>query len=204
MADKLNLAVLISGRGSNMEALIRACREEDFPARISLVIASNPAAAGLKKAAAAGIPAITVNRGEFSGKAAFEAEINDVLERYPVDLVCLAGFMHILSPAFVEKREGRLVNIHPSLLPAYKGLDTHSRVLEAGDSETGCTVHFVTAEMDAGPVIVQRTVPVHTGDTAETLAARVLEQEHKAYPEAIRRIAKSLSARIILTEANKE
>lgn len=190
MADgKINLAILISGRGSNMEALIRACARPDFPARVSVVISNRPDAGGLAKAAAAGIAAETVDHKSFPDKAAFEAGLQAALARYPVDLICLAGFMRLLSADFIVRWPERIINIHPSLLPDYKGLNTHERVLAEGRAETGCTVHYVIPAMDEGPVILQKKVAVLPGDTPDSLAARVLEQEHAAYPEAIRLLA---------------
>jgi phosphoribosylglycinamide formyltransferase 1 len=190
-ATKLNLAILISGRGSNMQALIEACRNPDFPAVISIVISSRADAAGLKKAAEAGIPVSVVERTSFNSKAAFESVLQKTLSDHPIDLICLAGFMHLLSSDFIASWQNRIINIHPSLLPAYKGLDTHTRVLGAGDRETGCSVHFVTPDMDDGPLILQKKVSVRPGDTPDILAERVLEQEHIAYPEAIRQVAMS-------------
>ena len=172
-----------------MQALIEACDNPDFPAVIRVVISSRADAAGLKKAA--NIPAIVIARADYASKPAFEKALQEALAEYPVDLICLAGFMHLLSADFIGSWEDRIINIHPSLLPAHKGLDTHARVLAAGETETGCSVHFVTPGMDEGPVIVQRKVAVLRDDTADTLAARVLAEEHIAYPEAIRQIAMS-------------
>ncbi len=177
-----------------MKALIEACRAPDFPARIAVVISSHPEAPGLEIARAAGIAVESVDQKKFSDRAGFEASLQESLARYPVDYICLAGFMRLLSARFVDAWPERIINIHPSLLPAYKGLDTHARVLADGVRETGCTVHFVTAEMDGGPVILQKKVPVLPGDTPETLAARVLAQEHIAYPEALRLIMRGQPA----------
>lgn len=187
--NKLNLAILISGRGSNMQALVQACRNPDFPARVSVVISNNPGAPGLAFAQAENIAAEVVDHRNFSGKSDFEASLLDALDRHPVDLVCLAGFMRLLSGEFIKRRQGRIINIHPSLLPAYKGLRTHERALADKAAETGCTVHYVTEDMDAGPIILQKKVPILPGDTPESLSLRVLEQEHLAYPEAVRAIA---------------
>lgn len=187
--ERLKLAVLISGRGSNLQSLIDACARDDFPARIAVVIANRPDAYGLVRAQAAGIPALVIDHKAYSGRADFEAALQAELARYDIDLVCLAGFMRVLGADFIAGWEGRLVNIHPSLLPDYKGLDTHARVLADGRTETGCSVHYVTADLDAGPVILQRRVPVMPGDTADGLAARVLMAEHEAYPAAVARIA---------------
>jgi len=186
---KLSLAVLISGRGSNMTALEKACRAPDFPAAIGAVLSDNPAAPGLSYAREQGIPAVAVDPRVHAGKPAFEAALQEALVPFAPDIICLAGFMRILSGAFIEKWDGRIVNIHPSLLPAYRGLDTHARVLADGGAEAGCSVHYVTAGVDEGPVILQRRVSVLPHDTAESLAARVLAEEHLAYPEAIRLIA---------------
>ncbi|MFN8830544.1 MAG: phosphoribosylglycinamide formyltransferase [Labrys sp. (in: a-proteobacteria)] len=188
------VAVLISGRGSNMEALIRAAQEPDYPAEIALVIANRPDAGGLATARSAGIAAELVDHTQFPSKAAFEAAIEALLMAHRIDLVALAGFMRILSEPFTRRWEGRLINIHPSLLPAFKGLHTHERALEAGVSEHGCTVHFVTAGMDEGPIIAQARVPVLPGDTAETLAARVLVEEHRLYPQALALVASGNAA----------
>lgn len=191
MDKKLNLAVLISGRGSNLQALIDSCARPDFPARISVVVSNVPGAAGLERAEKAGIPAETVPHKGLS-REEFEDAIMIRLREYPVDLVCLAGFMRILTPRFIGQWPERLINIHPSLLPDYKGLHTHERVLADGKAETGCTIHYVVPEMDSGPVIVQKRAPVYKDDTPERLAARVLEQEHIAYPEAVRIVAEKL------------
>lgn len=189
MAGNLNLAVLISGRGSNLKALIQACKNPDFPARIDIVVSSRADASGLRHASEAGLEHAVVARGLYSDREAFERALNNALRERQINLICLAGFMHILSRDFIAAWEGRIINIHPSLLPRHKGLDPHASVLESADTKSGCTVHLVTPEMDAGPVIVQREVPVYEDDTRQTLAARVLEQEHIAYPEAVRRIA---------------
>lgn len=189
--EKLNLAVLISGRGSNLQALIDACAEPDFPARITVVISNRPGAFGLTRAAQAGIENLVIDHKDFADKAAFEAALHDALRARPVDLICLAGFMRVLGAGFVARWPDRILNIHPSLLPDYKGLDTHARVLADGREETGCSVHFVTPELDAGPVIVQKRVPVLPGDDPERLATRVLEAEHAAYPEAVALIARN-------------
>ncbi len=186
---KKRVAVLISGRGSNLEALIRAARDPAYPAVIALVIANRPDAGGLATARAAGIAAELVDHTAFAGKHAFEAAIEERLTAHRIDLVALAGFMRILSEPFTRRWDGRLINIHPSLLPAFKGLHTHERALEAAVSEHGCTVHFVTAGMDEGPIIEQARVPVLPGDTPETLAARVLVEEHKLYPRALALVA---------------
>lgn len=182
-------AVLISGGGSNLQALIDACREPSFPAEIALALSNNAQAYGLERAARAGIPTQVISHKDYPSREAFDAALHGALTENGVEIVCLAGFMRLLTPGFVEKWRGSMLNIHPSLLPAYKGLHTHRRVLEAGEKESGCTVHFVTPELDAGPVILQARVPVLPGDTEKTLAARVLEREHVIYPEALRRVA---------------
>ena len=181
------VAVLISGRGSNMEALVRAAAGPGYPARIGLVLSNRPGAAGLGHAAAAGVEAICVDHRGFGGdRAGHERAIHAVLEARGIGLVCLAGYMRLLTPFLVEAWAGRMLNIHPSLLPAFPGLDTHGRALAAGVKLHGCTVHQVTDVMDEGPIVAQAAVPVLAGDTQETLAARVLVQEHALYPLALR------------------
>jgi len=186
---RLKVAVLISGRGSNLQALIEACAAPDFPAEIALVISNRADAKGLDLAAKAGIPRAVIPHRDFATREAFEAAIDRALTAARVELVCLAGFMRLLTPEFVARWRDRLVNIHPSLLPSFRGLDTHARALAAGVRFAGCTVHFVRAEMDEGPIIVQAAVPVLPGDDAERLAERVLAAEHRAYPLALRLIA---------------
>ncbi len=186
------VAILISGRGSNMAALVEAARAPDYPAEIVGVLANVEGAGGLATAAAAGIATATLPHRDFASKADHEAAVNAQLAAWGAEIVCLAGYMRLLSPAFAERWSGRLLNIHPSLLPAFKGLDTHARALAAGVKEHGCTVHFVTAEMDGGPVIAQARVPVLPGDTPETLAARVLAEEHRLYPAALCQVASGL------------
>lgn len=183
---KLNLAVLISGRGSNLQALIDATKDPDFPAQIAVVISNVPDAKGLDKAGSHGIASVVINHHKFETRQDFENALSDSLTNYPVDLICLAGFMRILGSDFIRRWPEKIINIHPSLLPAYKGLNTHERVLQDGQKETGCTVHYVTPELDSGAPIIQKRVSVYPDDTPESLAARVLEQEHEAYPEAIR------------------
>jgi phosphoribosylglycinamide formyltransferase-1 len=196
MADvqrgKLRLAVLISGRGSNLKALIEACKEPDFPAQIDVVISNVEGALGLQVAANAGIATHIVDHKRFIDRKSFETALTLVLEAYPIDYVCLSGFMRVLSEDFVTRWRGRIINIHPSLLPAYKGLHTHQRAIDDGVNEAGCTVHIVTEDLDDGPILVQRKVPVLPDDTAQILADRVLVEEHKAYREAIIMIADSL------------
>jgi len=187
-------AILISGRGSNMRALIAAARAPDFAAEIALVLSDRPGAAGLEVARKIGVAAEALDFRSYSGKAEFESALDQRLRAARVELICLAGFMRILSPAFVERWSGRILNIHPSLLPDLRGLKTHERALAEGRSGHGCTVHYVSADLDAGPVIVQARVPVLTGDDAETLAARVLIEEHRIYPLALDKVARALGA----------
>jgi len=185
---RLKVGVLISGRGTNLQALIDACAEPGFPAEIKLVIANRADAAGLQRATGAKIPTQVIPHRGFASREAFDAALTTALEKAQIELVCLAGFMRLLTPGFVAHWRDRLINIHPSLLPAFPGLDTHARVLAQGVRFSGCTVHFVRAEMDNGPIIVQATVPVLPGDDADQLAARVLQAEHRAYPLALRLI----------------
>jgi phosphoribosylglycinamide formyltransferase-1 len=188
MARK-RVAILISGRGSNMAALIQAAGKPDYPAEVVLVVSNRPEAAGLSRAAAAGVAIAVVDHKAFADRAGFEAALNQHLAGEGIDIVCLAGFMRVLSPAFVEHWRGRLINIHPSLLPAFPGLDTHARAIAAGVGTHGCTVHFVSAAVDSGPIVAQAEVPVLPGDTPEALAARVLASEHKLYPQALALVA---------------
>ncbi|MBX9990391.1 phosphoribosylglycinamide formyltransferase [Phreatobacter oligotrophus] len=184
------VAVLISGRGSNMAALIAAAKAPDYPAEIALVLSNVPGAGGLAIAESEGIATATIDSKAFPrDREGFERAMQAVLEAQRIDIVCLAGFMRILTPWFVGRWEGRMINIHPALLPAYKGLDTHARALADGAKEHGATVHLVTPEMDEGEIILQEAVPVLPGDTAETLGARVLAVEHRIYPAALRMIA---------------
>lgn len=186
----LRVGVLISGRGSNMQALLDACAAPDFPAEIALVLSNKADAQGLERAASAGVPTAVVSHRDYPGdKQAFEQAMDARLRAAGVELVCLAGFMRLLSPWFVEAWRDRLINIHPSLLPSFKGLDTHGRALAAGVRFHGCTVHYVRPEMDEGPIIAQAAVPVLPGDDVHTLAERVLSSEHRIYPQAVRLIA---------------
>lgn len=185
---RLTVAVLISGRGSNLQSLIEACAAPEFPAEIKLVISNRADAGGLAHAAQAGIPSAVIPHRDYPSRETFDAALTAALEQAGAELVCLAGFMRLLTPGFVARWRDRLVNIHPSLLPAFPGLDTHARALAAGVRFAGCTVHFVRAEMDNGPIIVQAVVPVLDGDDADSLAARVLAAEHKAYPLALKLI----------------
>lgn len=186
---RLRTAVLISGRGSNLKALISACAESRFPAELVLVISNQADAAGLQHACGAGIPTRIIPHSEFSSRESFDADVDAALGDAVVELVCLAGFMRILSEGFVLKWQGRMINIHPSLLPSFKGSHVHERAIESGVRISGCTVHFVTPEMDSGPPIAQAAVRVRSDDTPETLAARVIEAEHRLYPLALKMIA---------------
>lgn len=186
---KLTVAVLISGRGTNLQALIDACAEPDFPAEIGAVISNEPNAHGLKRARKADIPVAVISHRAFDSRDAFDAALTEAIEAADADLVCLAGFMTLLRDNFVRRWHNRLINIHPSLLPAFRGLNTHTRAIEAGVRFAGCTVQFVRTEMDAGPIIAQAVVPVHIDDTEQTLAQRVLAAEHRIYPLALRLIA---------------
>ncbi|MET3130445.1 phosphoribosylglycinamide formyltransferase-1 [Oxalobacteraceae bacterium GrIS 1.11] len=181
-----NIVILISGRGSNMEALIRAAQAEQWPARIAAVISNRADAKGLAFAAAHGITTAIVANRDYASRAEFDAALQAAIDGFAPDLVVLAGFMRILTAPFVEHYAGRMLNIHPSLLPHFPGLATHEQALASGMLEHGATVHFVTAELDHGPVVAQATVPVLPGDTVESLSARVLVQEHMLYPRAIR------------------
>jgi phosphoribosylglycinamide formyltransferase-1 len=191
MARK-RIAILISGRGTNMAALIEAARDPSYPAEIALVISNIPSAKGLQIAQAAGIKTVTISHKDYSNKSLFEEQILQALNEAKIELVCLAGFMRVLSASFISHFEGRILNIHPSLLPAYRGLDTHNRALADGVKEHGCTVHLVVPELDAGPIIAQAKVPVIEGDTEETLSARVLAAENRLYPEALAKVAATL------------
>lgn len=184
----LKLGVLISGRGTNLQSLIDACAEPDFPARIALVLSNRPDAAGLARAEKAGIAHQVVDHKAYAGREAFERDLDAALRGADIDLVCSAGFMRVLTPWFVKAWWDRQLNIHPSLLPAFRGLHVHEQALAAGVKISGCTVHFVRPEMDAGPILAQAAVPVLADDTPDTLAARVLEAEHKLYPFAVRLI----------------
>lgn len=190
---RARVAVLISGRGSNLQSLLDAAANPVSPAEIALVISNRPDAAGLDRARKAGVAARVIDhtthgKGE-AGRRSFDAALDAALREAGVDIVCLAGFMRLLTPAFVEGWRGRMLNIHPSLLPAFKGLDVHRRMIEAGVKLAGCTVHFVSAEMDAGPIIGQAAVPVLPADDAETLAARILAEEHRLYPACLALVA---------------
>jgi phosphoribosylglycinamide formyltransferase 1 len=182
-------AILISGRGSNMAALIAAARAPDFPAEIALVLSNSGDAPGLALARQAGVATAAVDHKIYAGRDEFEGSMQALLDIHRIELICLAGFMRILSASFVARWRGRIINIHPSLLPAFRGLDTHARAIAAGVKVHGCTVHFVEPKLDSGPIIAQARVEVRDDDTPETLGARVLEQEHALYPEALALVA---------------
>ncbi len=192
MIRRVPTAILISGRGSNMSALIDAAQAPEFPAKIVLVLSDQRDAPGLALAEAAGVPIGFVDPKAWAGRDVYDAALEAELLTRGVELVCLAGFMRILKPPFVERWRGRILNIHPSLLPAYRGLHTHERALADGVTEHGCTVHWVTAELDAGEIIAQTRVPVLPDDDAETLRARVLLEEHRLYPRALRQVAEAI------------
>lgn len=190
MTVKKRVAILISGGGSNMAALIQAAKDPAYPAEIALVVSNIAEAGGLAKAAAGGVPTVVIDHKPFGkDREGFERALDAELRKAGAELVCLAGFMRVLTPWFVGRWQGRMLNIHPSLLPAYKGLHTHARALADGATEHGCTVHWVVPDLDAGPIIAQARVPVLPDDTAETLAARVLAKEHRIYPEALAEVA---------------
>ncbi len=183
---KTPVAVLISGRGSNMGSILDACESPDFPVRVGIVISDNPKAEGLKVAKENGVDTLVVKRSDYSSKAEFEEVIDKAIRETGAKLICLAGFMALLSEDFVNGWHNQIINIHPSLLPAFKGLEAHQQAIDAGVRFTGCTVHIVRPEMDAGPIIIQAVVPVTKNDTADSLASRILHYEHVLYPEALR------------------
>lgn len=187
---KLRAAILISGRGSNMRSLVEAARAPGFPVEVVAVVSNRPEAPGLAWARDEGLPALGLDHKLYSDRAHFESQLDGVLRAARVDLVCLAGFMRLMTPAFVERWRDRMINIHPSLLPAFKGLDTHARAIAAGVRFAGCTVHLVRPEMDEGPILGQAVVPVAPDDTPDTLAARVLAAEHRLYPAVLARYAR--------------
>lgn len=192
------VAILISGGGSNMVSLVKAMTE-DFPARPVLVLSNRPDAGGLQKAAGLGVPTAVVDHRAYNrDRLAFEADVTAELAKAQPDLICLAGFMRIMSTDFVQRWAGKVLNIHPSLLPKYPGLHTHARALEAGDAEAGCTVHWVTEELDGGPILGQARVPVFENDTEDTLAARVLVEEHKLYPAVLHRVCDGINQPLYL------
>lgn len=191
---RLNLGILISGRGSNMESLLNASVDEAYPAKPRLVIANKEGAPGLETARRFGVEAALIPHKQYKDRRAFEEALHETLTQHEIDIIALAGFMRVLTPWFVGKWEGRMVNIHPSLLPAYPGLDTHARAIEAGDSEAGCTVHWVSEGVDEGAIIGQSRVPVKAGDTPDSLAARVLIAEHELYPRALADACRMITA----------
>lgn len=190
-AIKTRCVLLISGRGSNLSAILQATRAPDYPAMVVGVVSNKADAAGLQLARDAGIPVSVVPNADYPDRGSYDQALQAAVDAYAPDLVILAGFMRILTPGFVTHYAGRIINIHPSLLPAFTGLHTHQRALDAGVRLHGCTVHFVTAELDHGPIIAQAAVPVHDADDAETLAARVLAVEHRLYPQAVRWFAEN-------------
>jgi phosphoribosylglycinamide formyltransferase-1 len=202
-----NIVILISGRGSNMEAVVRACEAEKWPARVAAVISNKADAKGLEFARSRGIPTAVVPSKEYASREAFDAELQKTIDAFEPALVVLAGFMRILTAPFVEHYEGRMLNIHPSLLPAFPGLHTHRQALDACVLEHGATVHFVTAQLDHGPVVAQARIDVQPGDTEDTLATRLLVEEHKLYPYAIRLFVEDririVDDQVVVAETNK-
>ena len=195
MSKKQKVAILISGRGSNMKALIEACDDSSFPAQVVLVLANKSDALGLEFARLKNIETAFINHRDFSSREDFDRIVSEKIENSGADIICLAGFMRLLSPWFVEHWAGRMINIHPSLLPEFKGGDAVGDAIKAGAKKSGCTVHFVTKEMDAGPIIMQsEVVEILDGDKKEDLAARILEQEHKIYPLALKKLCHKLAA----------
>ena len=193
---RLKLAILISGRGSNMEAILEAARDPAYPAQPVLVLSNRPDAKGLETATAAGIATAAIDHKTYGkDREAFERAMHEQLTEAGVEIIALAGFMRVLTPWFVNTWEGRMVNIHPSLLPKYKGLDTHQRALDAGDTEAGCTVHWVSPGVDDGEIIQQASLPILPGDTADSLAARLLSVEHQLYPEALAKACADIQTR---------
>lgn len=192
--SRLNLGILISGRGSNMESLLNASVDESYPAKPRLVIANKEGAPGLETAKRFRVETALIPHKQYSDRRAFEEALHETLTQHEIDIIALAGFMRVLTPWFVGKWEGRMVNIHPSLLPAYPGLDTHARAIDAGDSEAGCTVHWVSEGVDEGAIIGQSRVPVKAGDTPDSLAARVLIAEHELYPRALADACRMITA----------
>ena len=189
---KARTAILISGRGSNMMALVEAARDPAYPAEVVCVVSNRADAKGLDFAAANGIAAKVIDHKAFATREAFEAALDDYLRSMSVEIIALAGFMRVLTAGFIARWEGRMINIHPSLLPAYKGLHTHERAIADGAKTHGCSVHLVTPELDAGPVLLQAEVPVLPGDTPDTLSARVLREEHRIYPQALAMLAERI------------
>jgi phosphoribosylglycinamide formyltransferase 1 len=193
MSKKIKVAILISGRGSNMQAIVRACEASDFPAQVVLVLANKIDAAGLKFAEYNGIKTAFINHREFSSRQDFDKKVSAEIEKYDAEIICLAGFMRLLSPWFVQRWFDRLINIHPSLLPDFKGADAVGDAIKAGVKKSGCTVHFVRQEMDCGPIILSSAVDISKDETKETLAAKILKEEHKIYPKALRIVCENLN-----------
>lgn len=189
---RVKTAVLISGNGSNLQALLDASRHHTYPAAITLVLSNKADAYGLTRAANAGVPTVTISHRDYADRESFDRAMDEALREAGIELVVMAGFMRILSDWFVAQWQGKLINIHPSLLPKYKGVNTHARALEAGDSEHGCTVHWVIPELDAGEIIAQSALAIHPDDTADTLQQRVHALEHRLYPEAVKQVATTL------------
>jgi len=189
MAARKRTAVFVSGGGSNLQALLDAAAHPEFPAEIVLVLSNKADAYGLERAKKAGVPTVVLSHKDYANREAFDDAMHEVLVAQGIELVCLAGFMRLLTPDFVQRWHGRMINIHPSLLPSFKGLHTHERAIAEGVRFAGCTVHFVVAEMDAGPIIIQAAVPILSDDTPDVLAARVLQSEHQIYPQALRWLA---------------
>ena len=196
MASKKRVGILISGRGSNMAALIKACAQTDYPAQVSVVVSNQTAAGGLETARQAGIDTEVIDHRAFESREAFDSKVHDTLQAHGCEIICNAGFMRLQSEFFVQKWLNRHLNIHPSLLPSYRGLNTHERVVDDGVRVSGCTVHFVRNEMDSGPIIAQAAVPVQPDDDADSLSTRVLRAEHVLYPLALRLVAQG-SVRVI-------
>jgi phosphoribosylglycinamide formyltransferase-1 len=200
------VAILISGRGSNMSALIEAARARNYPAEIALVVSNRAEARGLELAKSKSIATATIDHAAYKSREEFEAELEKQLASAKIEIICLAGFMRILTAGFVKQWEGRLLNVHPSLLPAFKGIDTHVRALDAGVKVHGCSVHFVVPELDSGPIVMQAAVPVLEGDDEEELAMRVLAAEHRIYPDALRLLAEGKltieGERVVVAGAN--
>ena len=192
MTKKVKVAVLISGRGSNMQALVKACEDAEFPAEIVLVLSNKIDAAGLEFAREKKIPTAVINHKNFSTREEFDKKMSEEIKKFGAEVICLAGFMRLLSSEFVEQWFGRMINIHPSLLPEFKGADAVGDAIKAGAQISGCTVHLVSEEMDSGLIIWQSSVPVLEGDSKETLAARILEEEHLIYPEALKVICENI------------
>jgi phosphoribosylglycinamide formyltransferase-1 len=192
MIKKVKIAILISGRGSNMQALVKACENDNFPAEVAVVVSNKKDAAGLEFARAKKIPTLVFDHKNFSSREEFDKKMSEEISQFGVEVICLAGFMRLLSAWFVNRWFDRLINIHPSLLPDFKGADAVGDAIKAGAKISGCTVHFVREEMDSGPIILQASAPILAGDSKETLAARILVEEHRIYPEALKIICQKI------------